>query len=194
MYEWAEFRHFRYLLTVLELQSFRAAAETLHTSQPNLSVQAKQFQENAEVRLYRKTKSGRIRTTDSGVAFMSLSRLLLETRDQVLEALSAIERGDITSVRFGLAALADPNLFQELCALHKVMLPSCAIRPSYSDTVALTKEIVEGQLDAAIVTLPLAHPELQIELMRSDRVVVCLRRDEPKRKRAISGQKKSLAA
>jgi len=42
MYDWAELRHFRYLLVILEKQGFRVAAEELHTSQPNLTVQARQ--------------------------------------------------------------------------------------------------------------------------------------------------------
>jgi DNA-binding transcriptional LysR family regulator len=57
------------------------------------------------------------------------------------------------------------------------MLPSYAIRPSYGDTAALAKEIVAEHLDAAIVTLPLANPELHIELLRRDRLVVCIRQD-----------------
>ena len=61
MYEWAEFRHFKYLLTILELRGFRAAAEKLYTAQSNLSTQAKQFQEAAAVRLYDKLKDGRIK-------------------------------------------------------------------------------------------------------------------------------------
>jgi hypothetical protein len=93
MYEWAELRHFRYLLTILERQGFRAAAEELRTAQPNLSVQARQFQENASVPLFRKMKGGRIRPTDTGVAFKVLARFLLETRDEVLDAVIAIERG-----------------------------------------------------------------------------------------------------
>ena len=43
MYDWAEFRHFRYLLAILEKGGFRVAADELHTSQPNLTVQARQF-------------------------------------------------------------------------------------------------------------------------------------------------------
>ena len=93
MYDWAELRHFRYLLAILERQGFRAAAEKLHTSQPNLTVQARQFQENASIRLFQKTKSGRIRPTETGIAFISLARFLLETRDDVMDALIAIDRG-----------------------------------------------------------------------------------------------------
>src|ERR1700761_544639 len=98
MYEWAELRHFRYLLTILEKRGFRAAAEELHTAQPNLSVQARQFQENASVRLFRKLKNGGIRPTETGTAFIVLARLLLETVDEVLDALMAIELGEVRSV------------------------------------------------------------------------------------------------
>lgn len=45
MNDWAEFRHFKYLLAIVEHKGFRAAAEQLHTPQPNLSTQAKQFQD-----------------------------------------------------------------------------------------------------------------------------------------------------
>ena len=78
MYDWVEFRHFKYLLTILELRGFRAAAERLFTAQSNLSTQAKQFQEAARVRLYRKMKDGRIKPTDTGVAFLFNAKYVLD--------------------------------------------------------------------------------------------------------------------
>ncbi len=179
MYEWAELRHFRYLLTILERQGFRAAAEELRTAQPNLSVQARQFQENASVRLFRKMKGGRIRPTGTGVAFKVLARFLLETRDEVLDALIAIERGEVNSVRFGCTPLVDQGLFRTFCDLHKEILPVCPVRPTHGDTAHLAEEVVSGTVDAAFVTLPLRHPDLRIEELRRDRLVVCLRRDDP---------------
>ena len=177
MYDWAELRHFRYLLAILEKQGFRIAAEELHTSQPNLTVQARQFQENASVRLFRKTKNGRIRPTETGIAFIALARVLLETRDEVIDALIAIERGEISYIRFGCAPLVDQSLFRNFCGMHKEILPGCSIRPTHADPAQLAEEVVSGVLDAAIVTLPLKHPELRIEELRRDRLVVCLRRD-----------------
>ena len=179
MHEWAEFRHFRYLLTILEKRGFRAAAEELHTAQPNLSVQARQFQENASVQLFRKLKHGGIRPTETGAAFIVLARLLLDTLDEVLKALVAIERGEIRTVRFGCAPLADRSVFLELCASHKEILPACPVRPTQGDTLQLAEEVASGAVDAAIVTLPLSHPNLHIEEVRKDRLVACLRKDSP---------------
>ncbi|MBB5059706.1 DNA-binding transcriptional LysR family regulator [Granulicella aggregans] len=179
MYDWAEFRHFRYLLTILELRGFRAAAEQLNTGQPNLSIQAKQFQENASVRLYEKAKDGRIKPTDTGVAFQFIAKSVLEAREEAFEALAAIERRAITSVRFGCSPLADQTLFQSFCKMHRELLPSCAVRPERDDTMPLVEDVLAGVLDAAIVTRPIEHAALRVEDIQCDRLVVCLRKDDP---------------
>src|ERR1700761_856697 len=98
MNDWAEFRHFRYLLAILEKQGFRLAAEELNASQPNLTVQARQFQENASIRLFRRLRNGRIRPTETGLAFVTLAKLLLDMREEVIEALISIERGEAQSI------------------------------------------------------------------------------------------------
>jgi DNA-binding transcriptional LysR family regulator len=177
MYDWAEFRHFRYLLAILEKQGFRAAAEILHTAQPNLSVQARQFQENAAVQLFRRTRNGRIRPTEAGIAFMALARFLLETREEVIDALIAIERGTTGRTRFGCSPVVDPGLFRILCSIQKQLLPSSAIRPTHGDAAQLADEVANGAVDAALVTLPLKHPDLNIEEVCRNRLVVCLRKD-----------------
>jgi DNA-binding transcriptional LysR family regulator len=178
MYDWAEFRHFRYLLKILEKGGFRAAAEELYTSQPNLTVQARQFQDHASVRLFRRLKNGQIRPTETGIAFIALARLVLEVREEAIDALIAIERGEVGLICFGSTPLVDQNLFRTFCALHKELLPTCAVRPTHGDAAHLAQEVLDGMVDAAIVTLPLTHPDLQVELLRRDRIVVCLRKGD----------------
>jgi DNA-binding transcriptional LysR family regulator len=179
MYEWAEFRHFKYLLTILESRGFRPAAERLFTAQSNLSSHAKQFQDAASVRLYDKLKDGRIRPTHTGVAFTFIARDVLKTRMEAIEALIAIERGDITAVRFGCSPLVDHALFHDFCKMHKEFLPNCEIRPERSDTTQLIEDVVTGVIDAAIVTLPIENAALRVEELKRDRLVVCLRKDHP---------------
>jgi len=179
MYDWAEFRHFLYLLTILEKGGFRAAADELHTSQPNLTVQARRFQDHASLRLFRKSKNGRIGPTETGIAFINLARLVLEIREEVVDALIAIERGEIGVIRFGSTPLVDQDLFRSFCKLHKELLPRTTVRPTHGDAAQLAQEILDGMIDAAIITLPLAHPDLHVEELRRDRIVVCLRKDHP---------------
>lgn len=184
MYDWAEFRHFWYLLAVLEKRGFRPAAEYLHTSQPNLSVQARQFQEYASVTLFRKSKDGRIHPTEAGLAFISLARTVLETREDAIDALIAIDRGEPKTLHLGCSSLVDQEIFRLFRAIHEQLVPSCAIRSSHGDTTQLTQDVLSGSLDAAVVTLPLNHPDLRVENLRQDKLVVCLRKDHPLAERA----------
>jgi DNA-binding transcriptional LysR family regulator len=179
MYDWAEYRHFRYLLEILDLKGFRAAAEQLHTTQPNLSAHAKQFRENSGLHLYRRSKSGRISLTPTGVAFKLIARGLLSARDEAMAALLAVEQGEVRTLRLGCSSQADPTLFNAFFAMHRELLPDCPIRPVHGDTAQLVEEIASGEIDIAIVTLPVADLSLRVDDIRRDRLVVCLRADHP---------------
>ena len=189
MNDWAEFRHFKYLLAIAEHKGFRAAAEYLHTAQPNLSAQAKQFQDLSDVHLFRKGKDGRIRLTATGIAFMPIAQGLLDARDEAIAALIAIERGEIRALKFGCASFVDRALFHEACRMHKELVPGCPVRAAHGDTVQLVEELISGEIDVAIVTLPVVDLRLRIEEIRRDRLVVCLRQDHP-----LAGKAALLAA
>ena len=66
MDDYAEFRHFKYLLAIIEHRGFRAAAEALHIAQPSLSRQAREFQDHYNFVLYRKLKGDGIRDHRGG--------------------------------------------------------------------------------------------------------------------------------
>jgi DNA-binding transcriptional LysR family regulator len=179
MNDWAEFRHFKYLLAIAEHKGFRAAAEYLHTAQPNLSAQAKQFQDLSDVHLFRKGKDGRIRLTATGIAFKSIAQGLLDARDEAIAALIAIERGEIRALKFGCTPSVDRALFHTACNIHKELVPGCPVRAAHGDTVQLVEELISDEIDVAIVTLPVNDLRLRMEEIRRDRLVVCLRQDHP---------------
>jgi DNA-binding transcriptional LysR family regulator len=179
MNEWAEFRHFLYLLTILECGGIRPAAEILHTSPPNLCTQAKDFQEYLNIRLYEIGADNRLSPTRAGTALAPMARGLLLARDEVIAAVIAIGKGGIRTLRLGCGTLVAEELFRTACEAHKEFLPDCLIRPEHADTVQLVRDVVSGKIDAAIATLPIEHPELCVEEIRRDRLVVCLRADHP---------------
>lgn len=179
MNDFAEFRHFKYLLEILLEEGFRPAADNLHTTAPNLYKQAQEFQEQFHLRLYRKLRDNRLKRTKTGTAFIAIARGLLEARDEAISALQAIDGSEIDTLRLGSGTFVDKELFRTACELHREFLPSCVIKPEHADTGDLAKEIVRGEIHAAIVTLPLNESDLQVEELRRDRLVICLRADHP---------------
>ena len=179
MYDWAEFRHFRYLLAILEEQGFRAAAEILHTAQPNLSVQARQFQENAAGPALPKDKEWPNPADRSGDRLHGPGTISARyaRRDHRCPDCNRA-RHDWPANGSGCSPVVDPGLFRTLCCIQKQLLPSSTVRPTHGDAAQLAEEVANGTVDAALVTLPLKHPDLNIEEVCQDRLVVCLRKDD----------------
>lgn len=185
MNDLAEFRHFKYLLAILEHRGLRAAAEHVHTAQPNLSTQARQFQDNFSLRLFRKGRDGRIRVTETGMAFMPIAQDILNARDEAIAALTSIENGEIRLLRFGRSSFVDRELFHAGCEVHRKMFPGCEIRPEHGDTSQLIDEVLSGEMDAALVTLPVDDLRLSVEVIQRSRLVVCLPKDHPLAAKAV---------
>ena len=90
-------RHTRYFLAVAEQGNFTRAAEALHVSQPTLSQQIKQLEENLGTPLF--DRSGRtVRLTDAGMAWMRYARLALqdlEAGTRAIHDVATLERGNL---------------------------------------------------------------------------------------------------
>ena len=71
-----ELRHFRYFIAVAEVGSLTVAAErTLHTSQPSLSRQIRDLEDEVGAQLLRRSARG-IELTPAGRAFLEHARVV----------------------------------------------------------------------------------------------------------------------
>ena len=187
MDDYAEFRHFRYLLAIAEHGGFRAAASALHTSQPSLSRQVREFQERYGLRLFRRLKNGRIVLTPAGEALRVIAKDVLETRDLALAALEAIHRGEAGLLRVGCTPFIDREICHRASDLQKALVPGSTVRTSSGDTATILAELRAGRIDAAVLSLPITDETLRVEIVKRERLVVCLPTDHPAaRKAAIS--------
>ena len=100
-----ELRHVRYFVAVAETLGFRQASKQLHVSQPSLSVQIKQLEEELGVALFRRSKR-RVEITRAGEVFLPAAREILLRLQQASAAALHAERGEVGTIRLGFIPTA----------------------------------------------------------------------------------------
>ncbi len=117
-----ELRHMRYFVAVAEALSFRQASKQLHVSQPSLSVQIKQLEDELGVPLFRRSKR-RVEITRAGEIFLSAAReILLKTKQASTAALHA-ESGEVGTIRLGFIPTASFHILPRLLEKIRSTLP-----------------------------------------------------------------------
>ncbi|MGK6325060.1 LysR substrate-binding domain-containing protein [Sphingomonas sp. DT-51] len=177
-----ELRHLRYFVQVAEDLHFARAAARLGISQPPLSQQIRQLEDELGVRLLDRT-SRRVTLTQAGTAFLEAARRTLIEAEQAILVARRAARGESGELRVGFNASA-PFIPQVAAAIHAFRLRYPEVRLALTEFAgpAQVHAILTDSLDvgflrsAAAPTLP---PELAATRLLSERLVVATRPDHP---------------
>lgn len=96
-----ELRHLRYFKVVAELQHFHNAAKVLCITQPALSNQIKQLEEELETKLFNRV-GRRVMLSESGEAVLSAANQILREVAELTNAISNIEQGNSGNIKVGV--------------------------------------------------------------------------------------------
>jgi len=173
-----ELRHLRYFIAVADTGSLTVAAERrLHTSQPSLSRQIRDLEDQVGVELFHRSARG-VELTDAGKAFMDHARLALSQVDAAIEA--ARRAAQPSKQRFAIGFLTG----QEMIWLPEAMralrseLPNLEVTVSSDYSPVLAEAVARGKLDLAFLR---AEPnfDLVYRVVRKEPLVVLLPSDHP---------------
>lgn len=176
MYEGPEFRHLRYFVAVAEECSFGRAAQRLHVTQPALSIQVKQLEDGLGAPLFLRTPAG-VAMTNAGRTLLPLARQLLAMRRRAVEHTSRAHTGTDSPFRFGYSHWISRNIVHEAITGYRELVPGSRIEPSSHSSGVLAERVAAGIIDAALIDLPVQEPELFVQSICTQKLLVCLRKD-----------------
>jgi LysR family hca operon transcriptional activator len=171
-----ELRHLRYFIAVAETGSLTVAAERrLHTSQPSLSRQIKDLEDQVGADLLTRSARG-ITLTEAGKVFFDHARMVLSQVDTAVEA--ARKAAQPSKQRFSLGFLTGQEMtwLPEAIRILRAELPNIDVTVSSDYSPDLAEALVRGKLDLAFLRAepdydlayrPVTHESL-IVLMPSD--------------------------
>ena len=119
-----ELRHLRYFVAVAEAENVSRAALKLHVSQPALSRQIKDLEDELGFPLLERTAKS-VRLTEAGRAFLVESRAVLQRADDAVKTARAIATGGAGFLHLGYAPSPTARILPPTSARSKPRCPTC---------------------------------------------------------------------
>jgi LysR family transcriptional regulator, hydrogen peroxide-inducible genes activator len=167
-------RQLRYLEALAETHHFGHAAEACAVSQPALSMQIKELEEELQVSLVERRRSG-VELTEQGEEVARRARTILASvrdlrdyaqhRDTVLSG--SLKLGAIPSIAPYLLPTALPELQRRF--------PKLNLQLRETITEMLVHELVSGTLDLILIALPVENAELDTLHLFDDKFILAVK-------------------
>jgi len=172
-----ELRHLRYFVAVAEAGSLTvAAARQLHTSQPSLSRQIRDLEDEVGTPLLTRRARG-IELTPAGRAFLDHARSVLSQVEAASEAARRVARPARPYFTMGFLTGYEMTWMPEALRILRDELPNIDVMISSQYSPLLADGLSKGKIDAAFLRRERGVPGLAFRLLVKEPLVVILPAD-----------------
>jgi DNA-binding transcriptional LysR family regulator len=173
MNESIDLRQFRYFLAVSEELNFGRAAQRLHISQPPLSRQIRQLEDQLGVELFQRNRSGVVLTA-AGTAFQPEVRRTLVQAEKAIAVAKAAQGADGGQFVMGYTTVFDRSAIPDVCDRLRLRFPDWRIVSRGKHSISLVRDIKNGAMDAALIGLYTEPQGLKVETIFDEPFVAAL--------------------
>ena len=169
-----ELRHLRYFVAVAETGSLTVAAgQKLHTSQPSLSRQIRDLEDEVGTPLLTRRARG-IELTPAGRAFLDHARSVLSQVEAASEAARRVAHPAKPCFRMGFLTGHELTWMPEALRILHNELPNVDVTISSQYSPLLADGLSKGKIDAAFLRRERGLPDLAFRLLVKEPLMVIL--------------------
>lgn len=146
-------RDLQYLVALAETRHFGRAARHCHVSQPTLSAQLKKLEEYLGVALVER-RPRKVALTAAGRAVVERARRMLQDAEDIRALAHASQDPLAGQLKVGLIPTLGPYLLPRVMPRLAQALPRLSLLLHEYQTEPLVQQVLDGELDLAILALP----------------------------------------
>lgn len=171
-----DLRQLAALVAIADTGTFSAAADTLHTVQSNVSTHIARLERELGVTLVDRA-AGRL--TEEGAAVVARARRVAAELE-ALQADVASLRDEISGpARLGVIGTTARWLVPALLSAMEVTHPKVKVSVLEGNNTSLVPQLTNGTIDLAVVNAPIEDPDLILEPLYEEELVLVVPPDHP---------------
>src|SRR5882724_4270844 len=145
-----ELRHLRYFVAVAEMENVSRAALKLHVSQPALSRQIRDLEDELGVQLFERTGKA-VNLTDAGRVFLREARTVLERTNEAVKNVRAFAQTGETELHVGYSPLPGAQILPLVLRAFQQAMPDVHVRLHDWSNEQIAVGLRDGRLKVALV-------------------------------------------
>jgi DNA-binding transcriptional LysR family regulator len=168
----------RYMVAVAEEGQFTRAAARLHVAQPSVSSAVAALENELGAPLFHRARN-EVVLTGAGEAFLPWARQVLadcEAGAAAVRDLLGLQRGRLS---IGATPSLTTNLLPPVLALFHTEHPALELAVHEAGSQDLVRRLEEGEIDLAVVILPVDRPWVETSPLMEEDLVLAVRDGHP---------------
>jgi len=148
-----ELRHLKYFVAVAEAENVSRAALKLHVSQPGISRQIRDLEDELGFQLFERSAKS-IKLTSAGKSFLTEARAVLQRAEDAVKTARAIATGEVGELHVGYAGSPTVRLLPPTLRAFQNESPQVRVRLHDLSTEEMMAGIRGGKLQIALLVCP----------------------------------------
>jgi DNA-binding transcriptional LysR family regulator len=165
-------------LEIVRLKSFSKAAQSCFRTQPAVSAQVRQLEQDLSAPLFERLGT-KIALTPAGRIFADYAEQILELRRRAQNAISELERTPRGELVIAANEATCIYVLPRVFLAYKKLFPNVEILVDRSYGARVVEAVVDNQADFGITQLPVKEKRLQVVKIHSDEIKVVFPPNHP---------------
>ncbi|EGW36318.1 LysR family transcriptional regulator [Desulfosporosinus sp. OT] len=165
-------------VTVVEYKNFSRAAEELYLSQPSVSLQIRNLENELGSKLMNRS-SKHLELTQSGEIFYDYAKQMLLLYDKAKEDIDQLTNVVTGSLKVGASYTLGEYILPFVLAEFAAQFPTVNIEASIDNTEEITQAVRANHLDIALVEGEVTHLDLDIRPLMEDEIILVVPNQHP---------------
>ena len=167
-------KHLLVFKDVAETKNITLTAKRLHISQPCISLQIQNLENQYGARLFDRTNKG-VTLTKEGEIFYTSVQNVLDILSNVQEQINALSRGQKGLINLGATLTIGEYILPNILAFLYKAHPDVDFKVKMANTESICQDILEKKLHIGLIEGPAPrHKDLNVEKFWEDELVVVL--------------------